>query len=286
MIFYFTASGNSFDVARIIARATNDEMIDLGSAYKTDRFGLRFRVSQGENLGFVFPVYAWSTPAIVDDFIREVQFITDNGRPYRPGYAYCVMTYGLMAGNTAKFFEKQLKKHQNIQLDASFAVKGVGTCVYIYDMPTPEKQEHIIRGMRRDAKQVATAIKEMRMGHFENRNPAGQVLSAFTGRENKKNSIKPFFVDDDRCIGCATCATVCPTNTIVMQRGRPMWVGDACTQCLACLHRCPTQATQYGPLTAKRRRYLNPALNLGARSTDDPTAETDVTGRDFLIPEL
>ena len=57
MIFYFTATGNSYDVARIIAETTGDEMVDLGRAWKTERFGLRFRVQQREDLGFVFPVY-------------------------------------------------------------------------------------------------------------------------------------------------------------------------------------------------------------------------------------
>ena len=263
MIFYFTATGNSYDVARIIAEANGDEMVDLGRAYKTDRFGLQFHVSQGENLGFVFPVYAWSTPPIIDDFIREVRFVTDNGRPYKPGYCYCVLTCGVFAGNTAGFFKKQLLRYQNIRLDASFSVTSVGNCVYLYNMPTPEAQVNKIRSERRDAKQVALALNDKHMGFEEKRNPFGQFMSLFTGRENKKRSIQPFHVDDSLCIGCGTCADVCPTNTIVMQRGRPLWVGDACTQCLACLHRCPTHATQYGSRTAKRRRYLNPALNMG-----------------------
>lgn len=283
MIFYFTATGNSYDVARIIADATDDEMVDLGQAYKTDRFGLRFRVSQGENLGFVFPVYAWSTPPIIDDFVREAEFITDNGRPYKPGYSYCVITCGTFVGNAAKFFEKHLHRYQSIRLDASFSVKSVANCVYLYNVPAPDAQVQQIRSERRDAKQVAMAICDMHMGHEEDRNPFGQFMSLFTGRQNKVRSVEPFHVDTSLCIGCGTCAGVCPTNTIVMQQGHPVWAGDACTQCLACLHRCPVHATQYGSRTARRRRYLNPALNLANRETGDTAAGVS---RDLLIPDV
>lgn len=286
MIFYFTATGNSYDVARIIAETTGDEMVDLGRAWKTERFGLRFRVQQGEDLGFVFPVYAWSTPGIVDDFVREVEFVTDNGKPYKPGYCYCVITCTAFVGSTAKFFAKQLMRHHGIRLDASFSVKSVGTCVYLYDVPAPDKAEQLVRAERRQAKQIAAAIDHMHMGAEEVRNPFGCFMSLFTGRENKTRSIEPFHVDDDMCIGCGTCASVCPTNTIVIQRGRPLWAGDACTQCLACLHRCPAHATQYGNNTAKRGRFVNPAMNLGERSSSPTGASTASTGRDILIPEL
>ena len=263
MIFYFTGTGNSLDVARIISRTIGEEMVDLGAAWKTDRFGLRFRVSQGENLGFVFPVFAWTTPSIVDDFIREVEFITDNGRPYVPGYCYCVMTCGAFTGGTADFFRKMLLRYHNIKLDASYSVQGVGSCVYLYNMPKPEAQERIIRTMRRSAKQVAGAIAAKHMGSFEVRNPFGSLMSHLTGRQNKHNPIQKFHVDELACIGCGTCQQVCPTNTVQLVDGMPIWEGEECCHCLACLHRCPAHATQYGSSTAKRRRYTNPVLDVG-----------------------
>ena len=286
MIFYFSATGNSLDVARIIAATTGDEVVDLGAAWKTDRFGLRFHVSQGEDLGFVFPVHAWSTPPIVDDFLREATFITDNGRPYVPGYCYCVITCGAFVGSTADFFRKMLKTHHNINLDASYSVKSVGNCVYLYDMPTPENAEQAVRAERRSAKQVAAAVDAMQMGSFEDRNPFGCLMSRFTGRQHKVRSIDKFHVDADACIGCGTCAAVCPTDTIRLLDGLPEWSGDGCTQCLACLHRCPRHATQYGSHTAKRRRYLNPILGNPRTGARDEDGETSQSHRDISIPQL
>ena len=286
MIFYFSATGNSLDVARIIAATTGDEMVDLGAAWKTDRFGLRFHVSQGEDLGFVFPVHAWSTPPIVDDFLREATFVTDNGKPYVPGYCYCVMTCGAFVGAAADFFRKMLKAHQGIQLDASYSVKSVGNCVILYNVPKPEQAEQAVRSARRSAKQVAAAIDAMNMGSFEERNPFGSLMSRFTGRKHKVRSVAKFHVDEDACIGCGTCQAVCPTGTVRLQAGLPVWVGDGCTQCLACLHRCPQQATQYGSRTAKRRRYLNPVLQSLPKGHDGQEPGQGRSHRDISIPQL
>lgn len=258
MIFYFTATGNSLAAANIIADTTGDELIDLGLAYKKGQ--LDFYVEQGENLGFVFPVYAWSTPGIVDDFLRKAHFITPNGRTFAPGYCYCVITCGMIVGKTADFFAKMLQRYQNIRLDASFSVNNVGNCVILYGMPDAKQQKIKQLEANRQAKEVAYLIDGKRMVHQENRNPFGSFMSVFTGREGKKRSVEPFHVVLSKCTGCGTCAAVCPTNTIHMENGLPVWVGDNCTQCLACLHRCPTEASQYGSKTEKRTRYQNPSL--------------------------
>jgi NAD-dependent dihydropyrimidine dehydrogenase PreA subunit len=43
--------------------------------------------------------------------------------------------------------------------------------------------------------------------------------------------------------------------------GRPAWEGQ-CTLCLACLHRCPAEAIQYGKETVGKGRYVNPRVKL------------------------
>ena len=62
-----------------------------------------------------------------------------------------------------------------------------------------------------------------------------------------------------RCTGCGRCAALCPERTISLVSGRPVWQGE-CTRCLACLHRCPAGAIQYGRGTEKRERYVNPKV--------------------------
>ncbi|MEG2628649.1 MAG: EFR1 family ferrodoxin [Raoultibacter sp.] len=257
MIFYFTGTGNSLESAQIIAQLTNDTLTDLGAATKAGTFD--FIVEQGDALGFVFPVYAWSTPGIVDNFIAKMNLITPAGDAFVPGYCFVVVSCGAWIGNTARYFGKLLHQAQNITLDASFSVKSVDNCVYLADPPQGEKQAFLLEDARRLAREAATSIAAQEHVHREVRHPLGIVFSLVTCRPNKQRSTENFFTTE-ACIGCGDCARLCPTNTIVIREGRPRWSEGNCTQCLACLNRCRTHAIQYGKKTEARGRYINPVL--------------------------
>jgi len=84
------------------------------------------------------------------------------------------------------------------------------------------------------------------------------------------------FYTDDRCIGCATCAKVCPTSNITMEASRPEW-NHRCHGCMGCVAYCPTKAIQFKTppayerlgtviskrlrLPEKRKRYHHPAIH-------------------------
>lgn len=85
MIFYFTGTGNSLAAAQTIARATDDLLVDIGAAYKYKDFD--FTLAQGEQLGFVFPVYNYTTPPIIDAFLKRARFRTATRKPSRPTIA-------------------------------------------------------------------------------------------------------------------------------------------------------------------------------------------------------
>ncbi len=65
---------------------------------------------------------------------------------------------------------------------------------------------------------------------------------------------KFFYVNKEKCNGCGICAENCPTSTISLVNGKPIW-GDKCYQCLCCINYCPQYAIQYGKQTEKRGRY-------------------------------
>jgi ferredoxin len=67
-------------------------------------------------------------------------------------------------------------------------------------------------------------------------------------------STRPFYVTDS-CNGCKICETGCPTGTIKIRQGKPVWEHPRCAQCMRCINLCPQVAIQYGKATVKRGRY-------------------------------
>lgn len=45
--------------------------------------------------------------------------------------------------------------------------------------------------------------------------------------------------DKEKCVGCGTCAKVCPNGAISMENGKPEKKKDACTFCGKCVNFCP-----------------------------------------------
>ena len=45
--------------------------------------------------------------------------------------------------------------------------------------------------------------------------------------------------DKEKCVGCGTCAKVCPNGAISMENGKPEMKKDACTFCGKCVNYCP-----------------------------------------------
>ena len=170
MIFYFTGTGNSLAAAQTIARATDDLLVDIGAAYKYKDFD--FTLAQDEQLGFVFPTYAWTTPPIVDAFIKRAHFRTGNKETFTPGYCFAVLSCGAFVGNTARFFGNLLLKEQGINLDASFSVKSVGNCTFLYAPAEGEKRERLLAAAELETRRVADRIVAREEVHAEHRNPS------------------------------------------------------------------------------------------------------------------
>jgi MinD superfamily P-loop ATPase len=47
---------------------------------------------------------------------------------------------------------------------------------------------------------------------------------------------------DDRCSGCGSCLTTCPTGALAPARSHPTVDPLRCTGCLACIEVCPVDA--------------------------------------------
>lgn len=281
MIFYFSATGNSLSVARTIAERTHDTLIDLGAAFKRGRFS--YRIEQGENLGFVMPVYWATTPWIVDEFIRWLAFITPNGNDFVPGYCYVVFTCGHSVGKSGKYFQKLLKNHQNIRLDAAFSVRSVDNCISHKNPGSDRSCQKRLQSALKDARQIAYHIDSKRMAYDEHRGFISSVISTITCREQKRIDTKHLSLNKTACTQCGICTSLCPTNVLFFnESGTLNWDYEACTRCYGCVQHCPERAINY-QRSAHHHQWIHPILLGQVHSTHLAHAEVDIPEPEEIV---
>lgn len=256
-IFYWSATGNSLAFARALAAGIGETQVIsipkvIGSADAV-------RADGAERVGLVFPVFAWGPPRIVKDFIKQLRVSSRQ-------YVFAVATCGGVPGNTLRTIDALLRR-QGGHLDAGFAVRepSYGSS----DEPAPIRMVKRAAGGVRPGlsserlSEIIKAIRDLRKQRPEvSRWAAGFLGDLFHGMSDKmtKTADRGYSVDG-RCVGCGTCARVCPRANIKLVDGRPKWQGD-CQLCQACLQWCPQQAIQMGEATKTMPRTHRSGITL------------------------
>lgn len=247
MIFYFSSTGNSKHVAETIAKKTGEKAVSVSECVKKMQFD--FKLKKGERIGFVYPVYCWSLPSVMIDFVKALSL-----EKYGKHYTYSVATCGVATGDADAQLAKILAK-RGIGLHASFALKMVDNYTLVFNVKNTEKNDEKNKKADEELKNIIFLISN-KIGGYHNHCrgfwPASSVTKAVY---NSTRRTSPFKVSED-CIGCGICAKQCPTSAISMEYGKPIWVNKKCALCLGCLHHCPVNAINYGPTTKRNGQYV------------------------------
>ena len=249
MILWYSGCGNSRFVADTLSKELGDErMIFIPEAARN---GMALEFGPDESLGIVFPVYSWSVPKLVSEFLRTVLI------KGKPAYIFAACTCGDETGLTEKHLKKDLSR-QGLELDAFFSFQMPETYINLpgFKLDTPENALRKTESTKASLKDAVVLIKERAKGSFNKLKGGSSFL--------KSNILKPLFygllitdrkfqVSDD-CIGCGICARNCPLQNITMENGRPHWNGH-CTNCMSCYHRCPKNAINFGSATQNKGQY-------------------------------
>ena len=249
MILWYSGCGNSRFVADTLSKELGDErMVFIPEAARS---GMALEFGPEEILGIVFPVYSWSVPKLVSEFLRKAKF---SGRP---SYIFAACTCGDETGLTIKHLKKDLSK-QGLTLDAFFSFQMPETYINLpgFKLDTDENALRKINGTQESLKETVRLIKQRTKGNFDRLKGGSSFL--------KSNILKPLFYGllitdrkfrvSDSCIGCGICAKNCPLQNITIENDRPKWNGN-CTNCMSCYHRCPKNAINFGKATIGKGQY-------------------------------
>ena len=246
MIFYFTGTGNSQAAAQSVAGA-QERLVPIVECLRKDSYD--FEITDGDALGFVFPVYFGGLPLSVEQFIGRLRLTG------RPGYVYGLLTYGGFAGGAGSMLQAALAR-AGLGLDAVYGVKMPDNYLVLYDAPTEAEEQKILKNAGEALARIRTRIVLRDRVMRGTALPVRMLAAAlYPGYINGRDTA-PFHTNDT-CIGCAACANRCPSRAIEMRDGRPAWVKDKCAFCMSCV-RCG--AIEYGELFTGKARYKHPML--------------------------
>jgi len=236
LIYYFSATGNSYDIARQFAKGFDNSLLIPIALNKPSE-------QETSQIGFVFPVYYGTLPRLVETFIRNL--------PITPGtYCYAVVTMGLW-GSGALTVLDELLMEKGLHLSYGKAIKMPRNYIVEYN---PLPVDAVNRRIAKANEAVNTALIEIK-----NRTVNNVKKIKFISKKLYKNieQLDSDFRADEHCSGCGLCVRICPVDNIKLVNNTPEWQHH-CEHCMACIHWCPQMVIQYGSKSQKRRRYHHP----------------------------
>ncbi|HEY8344135.1 MAG TPA: EFR1 family ferrodoxin [Bacillota bacterium] len=244
-IYYFSATGNSFQVAKKIAAGIGEaELISIPQKLKASID------TSGAKIGLVFPVYAWGMPRIVSDFLKKLTL-------HKEQYIFAVATNAGTPGGTLKQLEKRLRR-KGAHLNAGFAVREANFTALSGNLlitlmsrlnktmpePSSERLQEIIETIKHNRNHPPETSS--RGANFVGNLFHGLALWAFQTQDRN-------FRVKEQCNNCRICERVCPRSNIKIEHAKPTW-NHHCELCFACLQWCPQSAIQYQNGTTGERK--------------------------------
>ncbi|MBC3803333.1 iron-sulfur protein [Acetobacterium fimetarium] len=248
-IYYFSGTGNSLAVSRKLA----ESLTAKGSVVSMVQYENYETIDvDTEVLGFVFPVYFMTIPAVVVSFIEKLNFIKD---PYIFAVATCNGTPGHCLFTLSKCLQKKGKT-----LSLGVALDMPGNAI----VTPPEMEAARLNKSEQIVAEIARQINAQHRNYFDGSDGWSSHLQSLLFSQLGKNILfrKKSFAATHECVGCGICKRVCPVNNIAINDGRPVWQ-DHCVRCLACFHWCPVKAVSVGKVFSQRHQYHHPEISVG-----------------------
>ena len=249
MILYFSGTGNSKYVAKRIADALGDEILNLNDRIKASDTS---SVETDERLIIVTPTYAWRIPRVVRDWLRKTEL---RGAKQ----VWFVMTCGSEIGNADKY-NRELCTEKRLSCMGTAQIVMPENYIAMFSAPQADEAREIVAKTEPNIDCVIASIQSNQpfaptRNNLYDRLMSGPVNPIFYRFFVKANA----FTVSDACIGCGQCAKRCPMNNVALKDGKPSW-GKNCTHCMACICYCPKEAIEYGKKSVGQPRYHFEAL--------------------------
>jgi ferredoxin/flavodoxin len=222
-VFYFTATGNSFFVAKTIG----GNLYSIPQLMRNEQFNFEDNV-----IGFVFPIYGFGPPKMVKEFFKNIKFKSE--------YTFAVGTYGNMHGSCMFNLARTFKKN-GVNLNYADTILMVDNYLPGFEINSqieklPEKR--VDEQLKIIVNNIANKVNSIQNAAF-----AERALTAFVQPITSKlldGKTAQKYIVDEKCGKCGICSKVCPTGNIEIKD--KIIFGNVCEVCYGCVHICPKNA--------------------------------------------
>lgn len=226
-LFYFTATGNSLEVANKLGGKKHSipQVLNSGKTHFKD-----------DVIGIVFPNYKCDIPGPVKDFIKKVTLDAK--------YTFGIITYGAFNADTNKVLY-DFGKSNGLNFDYINNIIMVDNSFVYYDMEKqieglPKKKvDENIRKIKRDITDRKKSLNRSIPARL-----SSPLVSIMHSVQKEEIFHENFYLEKEKCVKCGICKKVCPINNIDMIDGFPK-LQNRCIRCGACTHNCPKNAIRY-----------------------------------------
>jgi ferredoxin len=281
-IYFFSGTGNSLAIARQLAEPLHADLVAIKDSLRAAEIR-----PGSDRVGIVFPVYNHRIPFIVKRFAEKLRGIEQ-------AYIFAVGTYGdspciafeylanIIANSGGRLSLGQGVKMPYNYVRPADGIRGLFQ-PFVLKETTPSEQallfaaaEKTVAGIVCDVQAGKQTVLQMEYGTIEHlsdflnlRETLQKSVWLKIGGYKGKTDLASIecvqlmdhaFQVNERCVGCGTCAKICPVGDIELVDRRPQWQHH-CEQCFACLQWCPEAAIEFGSGTAGRERYHHPAIS-------------------------
>lgn len=264
-IYYFSGTGNSFFIAKLLNDSLKDsEIIPIVKLLKSSQ-----KQVVAEKVVIVFPIHALTIPLPVREFLKEYDFSNVE-------YISAVATRLGLYFNDFERIDKLIKPQK---LDSHFIINMGNNDVKVknYKCPTEDEIKVLEFIAKKEVDVITKIIKNNGFSKEKDINyllalPYGDIRDKFIEWLIPKmmtfskhiGGVNYFYINSN-CNGCSICSKVCLSEKIKMDENRPNWNKKIlCHMCYACINYCPANAIQIRSIpgvpsfTHENERYSHP----------------------------
>lgn len=246
MVLYFSATGNTKYIAKMLAQKLGDVSLDLLERIRTND---RTVIRSPKPYVICCPVYICEMPRFLTDFIRKQKFAGNRK-------VYFVFTCGGASGISGAAAAEIIKGKKMVYMGSS-DIKMPNNYI-ASDLFKAQSEDEMIYRIKSAEYIVDNIVLNIKMGRqlkIGNSMPISKAFMApATTLWAKIMQPSSPFRTTDKCEGCGKCERLCPLNNIHLVDKKPVWK-RSCAHCMACICGCPKEAIEYGDITQDKFKY-------------------------------